>query len=386
MAGKTENVYNMLTALMVKAVPQQKEDIENLNKFAKDAGFYEPSLEACDVPYYSKLQREQLYGPAPLIPLPKALSALYKLSSNLFGIEFEQHPSTEGAWHPDVQQVTLHLPSHPSPRASLFLDLPVRPGKAGGDGWTVAHRSYCPDSSLQPAASLVFSLPRPTDGGPAMLSLQQTSNLFFEFGSALQHLLSSAPYHEVCGSTNVEWDAVHVAGHFMANWMYVPEVMTSLTDRSANEVAAVIASANHMAAHKLSKHLYVSNLDLMLHDCDTFWRAIVNELYKRYMPYPLHKWDQHLCSMTSLWAQGSIPAAYYGGTWSRMVAADLTEAFTSGGPQQWPEQGRRFRDTFLSLGGSCHSAEVFRRFRGRDPHPEALLRRYGITGASAAAE
>jgi len=381
MAGKKENVYNMLTALMVKAVPKQQEEMESLNKFAKESGFFEPSLEACDIPYYSRLQREQLYGPSPRIPLPTALSALYKLSSNLYGIEFEEHSDAKGAWHPSVHSLTLHLPPSPSgpPRANLHLDLVGRAGKAGQEGWSVAGRSYSPgEEGGCPSASLVFSLPPSVDHGPPTMSLAQASSLFFEFGSALQHVLSTAPYQEVCGSANVEWDAVAVAGHLCANWLYVPEVLSSLTGQPANEVAPHIAAANHMAAHRLCKHLYISNLDLMLHDVDTFWRNIVNELHKRYLPYPLRKEDQHVCGMSALWAQGSIPAACYGGTWSRMVAADLTEAFTAGGPSSWPEQGQRYRDTCLAVGGAVHSAEVFRRFRGRDPDPEALLRLKGI--------
>jgi oligopeptidase A len=135
----------------------------------------------------------------------------------------------------------------------------------------------------------------------------------------------------------------------------------------------------------LCHELYLSALDVELHSSDDFWRSIVTSLWPKYKaPLELDKQDAHACSFVPIFS-GPFGAGYYSGLWSSMLAADIFQTF---GEQRKSDKdhvvvteeelGGRFRSTFLSLGGGHHPAEIFRRFRGRDPTPSALLRNLGL--------
>uniref|UniRef100_A0A8W7P555 Peptidase M3A/M3B catalytic domain-containing protein n=1 Tax=Anopheles coluzzii TaxID=1518534 RepID=A0A8W7P555_ANOCL len=143
-------------------------------------------------------------------------------------------------------------------------------------------------------------------------------------------------------------------------------------------VEAIQRRRTHLAGYRLCRELYLANLDLQLHLTSDYWLDVMRKLYPHYHPFPLDRKDAHPCSLVAI-ASGDWGAAYYGHLWSRMIAADVYSAFAEAKePAARQEVGRRFRDTFLALGGGCHPGEVFRRFRGRDPSPTALLQTLGI--------
>lgn len=392
MAGSVDNVLSMISSLMVKAVPRQAAEMKSLAEFAAGCGFEGDALQAYDVPFYRRLQRENLYSAckdlSQYFPSEHVLGVLLRLSSQLFGLQFEEvvpEPST--VWHPDVRSFVVSE-TDGTRIATFNLDLYRRPGQkinpSGGSAYFVSQRSRSVLSD-QPAAALILNFPQPaTDGEQTLLSLSDVTTLFAKFGEALQHLLTTVPHGEVSGLTNIEWDAVTMCQHFMANWVFVPSVLTELTSHHetgdslpAEAITDVILAANHMAGHTLSKHLYLSHLDISLHTSTDFWRNIMSELWPQYLPYQLDKNDDHPCSFTEsladVWA-----AAYYSHTWARVMAADCIQAFLEEEENNWSVVGSRFRSTFLSLGGGHVQSEVFRRFRGRDPSPDALTDLYGI--------
>ncbi|XP_018018328.1 probable cytosolic oligopeptidase A isoform X3 [Hyalella azteca] len=400
MAGSVENVLSLITSLMAKAVPKQAEEIASLTAFAKERDFSEDALQAYDVPYYSRLQRQHLYGEGEKLrqffPLDHVLTALLQLSAELFAVQFEElAPGPElKAWHPSVRLFNV-LEEDGAPIASFYFDPYRRPGEklepTSGSGWFASLRSRSTLSD-RPVAALVFNFPPPGsdaqhDSDETLLTVSDVVTLFSKFGEALQHMLTTVPYGEVSGLTNIEWDAMALTQHFMANWVFVPEVLSSLGrhyDTGAplppDVIADIISSHNHMAAHNLSKHLYLANLDLLLHTTKDFWKSIMTGLWPQFLPYELDKKDYHPCSFTAsmcdVWA-----AAYYSHTWARVMAADCTKSFIDDERSHWRSTGLRFRSTFLSLGGGEAPAEVFRKFRGRDPSPDALIELYGIGGA-----
>uniref|UniRef100_A0A2P2I0I2 Cytosolic oligopeptidase A n=1 Tax=Hirondellea gigas TaxID=1518452 RepID=A0A2P2I0I2_9CRUS len=399
MASSVDNVLSMITSLMVQALPKQTEEMESLVKFSGERGFDGDALQAYDVPYYSRLQQEHCYSVPEnvreFLPLDHVLGVLLRLCSQLFAVEFEEvDASTLNTWHQDVRFFNI-IDQGGSIVASFYLDPYARPGQkldpSGGSGWCVSHRNRSSICSV-PVAALIFNFPGPSlsintssnEQQSSLLSLAHVSTLFAKFGEALQHLLTTVPHSEASGQTNIEWDAVPMLQHFMTNWLQVPEVLSELCQHhrtqeqlSTEAISNIILASNHMAGHALSKELYLANLDLLLHTTGDFWRPIVTTLWPQYLPYQLDKNDEHLCSFTNsmsdVWA-----AAYYCNTWARVMAADCTQAFINEPQDQWSDVGNRFRSTFLSLGGGCHSAEVFRRFRGRDPSPTALIELLGI--------
>jgi len=217
---------------------------------------------------------------------------------------------------------------------------------------------------------------------PSLLTFSNVVSLFEKFGSTLQHVLTAIPYSEVAGLTNIEWDAVDVCSHFMAFWLSDAQILSSLSHHhesgqslSKEECNKLIKARKHFAAYDLTWELYRSALDLELYTSKEFWLDITRRLWPDFMPFDLNKSDAHPCSFSQIFCE-EYHAAYYSAKWAEMIAADVFSAFKEIGltnEEKIKDEGKRFKDTFLSLGGGCHPSEVFRRFRGRDPSPEALL-------------
>lgn len=137
---------------------------------------------------------------------------------------------------------------------------------------------------------------------------------------------------------------------------------------------------NHMAGYDLSNELYLSALDLELYSSKSFWLDVARRLWPQYRSVNFeYKIDAHPCHFMQIFTE-DWGAAYYSHVWARMVAADVYSAFYEAGndEEQIKDVGKRFRDTFLALGGSQHPSQVFREFRGRDPSHKALLNSLGL--------
>lgn len=142
----------------------------------------------------------------------------------------------------------------------------------------------------------------------------------------------------------------------------------------------ICQAEQHMAGLDLCNELYLSALDLEMYSTKDFWLDIVKRLWPQYKSFEYqHKFDAHPCHFTQIFVE-DWAAAYYSHVWSRMVAADVYSAFyeVRDNEQQIKDVGKRFRDTFLALGGSEHPSKVFREFRGRDPSHKALLNSLGL--------
>ncbi|KAK7066526.1 hypothetical protein SK128_022364 [Halocaridina rubra] len=391
MAGTVDNVLSMITSLFNKARTVQSKEMASLQKFSESRGF-DLKLEAWDVPYWRRKQRRTVFNIdenqlKEYFPFNHVLQGLLELCSELFGISFEEVTlENSTTWHPDVRffQVIDASGGHLS---SFYLDPFKRPGEklhTAVSAWMLGCRNRSDIAGTKPLANLVFNFTPPeSKEKPSLLTFAEVNLLFQKFGQALQHLLTTVPYLEASGLTNIEWDAVEVCSYFLQNWLYEPSILErmsqhyeSLLPLSGSSIQDIIGSRNHMAAYDLCSELYLAHLDMLLHTGKIHWTDLVKELWEMYRPFVLDKYDDHLCSSTAIiadvWA-----AAYYSHLWSRMVAADAFQAFKES-EEEISETGARFRNTFLSLGGGCHSGEVFRRFRGRDPSPDALHELCGL--------
>lgn len=248
----------------------------------------------------------------------------------------------------------------------------------------IKNRSEITD--IKPLAALIFNFQPPTSENSSLLAFQEVKLLFQKFGQTLQHLLTKTRYSEVAGVSNIEWDAVDVCGHVLSHWLYNKSVIDTISshittkEKIPEELFETLLNVNkHMAGLDLSRELYLSALDLELHSSKEFWLDIVKNLWPQYQCFPLDKLDSHPCSFTQIFSE-EWAAAYYSHVWSRLIAADVYSAFheVQGNEDEVVNVGKRFRDSFLALGGSCHPSEVFRKFRGRDPSPKALLKSLGL--------
>lgn len=391
MAGSQENVQNMLDTLLEHAKPSQDSEIKNLYEFAKKSGFEGSRIELWDVPYWRRKQCISLFNYTEdklreYFPLPRVLEGLFKLCENLFDITIKQRTNVS-TWHKDVQYYDVFEKHTSAPIAGFYLDPFSRTDEkipiAQSQGWMVGIQNGSRVTSSRPLAALVFHFQPPTKDSPSLLSFKDVQFLFHQFGHSLQHLLTRATYSEVSGVSNIEWDAVEVCGHVLSHWLYNKSTIDAISANLPDEMFdSLINVRKHCAGFDLCRELYLSALDLELHRSKTFWLSIIRELWPQYRSFPLDKLDSHPCSFTQIFAE-NWAAAYYSHVWSKTIAADVYSAFheVQGDDNEIVKVGKRFRDTFLALGGSCHPNEVFRKFRGRDPSPRALLKSLGLKKA-----
>lgn len=393
MAGSVENVYNVLDSLLESARSMQDVEIELLQRYAQERGF-DTKLEQWDIPYWQRKQKWSLYGfdedkIREFFPLPRVMNSLFNLCSTLFNIQIVENTNVH-TWHKDVKFYDIFDESGNKPIANFYLDPYARQDEKiriyDDAGWHIAIRNKCTSTGTTPLSALIFNFQTPADGKPSLLTFNEVGILFQRFGHSLRHLLTKANYSEVAGLSNVEWDAAEVCGQVMTHWLYDPHTIRSVSghynteEPLSDEIVKNLQNIRgHMSGYNLCKELYLSRLDLELHSNKAFWRDIVREMWPKYHALPFDKYDSHPLSFTKIFSE-EWGAAYYCRVWSRMLAADIYSAFEEArqGDQDIVAVGKRYRDTFLAVGGSCHPSEVFRRFRGRDPSPHALLKNLGL--------
>lgn len=394
MAGSVDNVKNILECLLDFARPMQDVELEVLQQFAQERGF-DVQLELWDIPYWQRKQKWSLYNfdenkIREYFPLPKVINSLFNLCSTLFKIEIVERSDVH-TWHKDVKFYDIFDESSNNPIAGFYLDPYARVDEKirvhDDAGWHISMRNKCTSTGTQPLSALIFNFQAPTEEIPSLLSFTDVRNLFNRFGHSLRHLLTKVNYSEVAGLSNVEWDAAEVCGQVMVHWLYDPHTIQAVSGHYKTEeplpdeiVKHLRNVRRHMSGYNLSRELYLSQLDFELHSTKKFWRDIVRELWPKYHTLPFNKLDSHPLSFTKIFSE-EWGAAYYCHLWSKMIAADIYSAFEEArqGNEEIHAVGKRYKDTFLAYGGSCHPSEIFRRFRGRDPSPQALIHNLGLS-------
>ncbi|XP_011310699.1 probable cytosolic oligopeptidase A [Fopius arisanus] len=392
-AGSLETVYSVLSRLLETARPAQEQELQELTTFAHDRGF-DGDLLWWDVDYWSKKHRRTVYNYKDEVlceyfPLPQVLKGLFGLIEELFDVRIVEGRKTD-VWHTDVRFFdVIDLKGSAEPIAHFYLDPYAREKHKMNleeGGWMVGMQSASKIMMTKPLAALVFNFPTPYADVPSLLSVKDVVKLFEKVGTALQHMLTTVSYGEIAGLANVEWDSVGVSGHFMANWCYEPRVIKKISSHyrtgealGEEHVDSIRKIRSQMAGFMLSKEIYLSRCDLELHESEDFWPKIQKRLWEEHFVIPHDSDDSQITAWSSIFCH-NLGAAYYSDLWSQMIAADVYSAFleTKGDKEAVRETANRFRETFLSLGGSVPAGEVFRRFRGRDPNSKALLKNLGL--------
>ncbi|XP_060582062.1 uncharacterized protein LOC132738565, partial [Ruditapes philippinarum] len=207
------------------------------------------------------------------------------------------------------------------------------------------------------------------------------------FGNTLQQMLTTCKYSEVSGQRNIEVDAVHVCSYVMKMFAMQPHVIHEMSEHyqtkqklTEDEISRLIQCQNLLVSYDFCHELYRSAFDLESHlQPEKFHKDVQKEMYNLFMPLEIHNEDWIWCSDPVLWIGRSHAAAYYQNIWSEMLAANIFEEFEKGGidnEKHISKVGKRFRDTYLSLGGGLEAKLVFRYFMGHDPSFECLINRY----------
>ncbi|KAH8256370.1 hypothetical protein KR032_004821 [Drosophila birchii] len=396
MVGSVDNLKQIFAKLLKFSGPAQSVELEKLQIFAQDSGC-DYKLEAYDVAYWRRKQLAAEHGLqeqkiSEFFPLPRVLAGMFALSEKLFGIQIVEQPKAE-VWHPAVKFYDVFdadSSNSSTPVGGFYVDCYSKEHKFGrNNGWMVGIRNSNKTAELTPLCALIFNFSEPPQGSaeskPPLLCYDDLQMLFKTFGSGLQHLLTQAGYSDLAGLSNIEWDASQVSGHVMSNFLDDPTVIRSLSGHfsSGEPLDAELSQKmrllkTQLAGYNLCQDLYLADLDVELHRSNAFWLQIVRKLWPVYHCMPLDKMDAHPCSLTDIFA-GDWAAAQFSHLYSRLIAADISSSFAEQrNEDNYVAVGRRYKQTFLSSGGSVPTAEVFRRFQGRDPSGEALLKSLDI--------
>ncbi len=390
MADNVEQVIEFLLDLARRARPGAEQDLAALREFAA-AELVLHELQPWDVAFVSERLKQQRYALSqeelkPYFPAPKVIQGLFAIAQRLFGVQIEPAPELE-IYHPDVQAFAVL--EQGQPRAWFYLDLYAREHKRGGAWMADARvRRRTEDGQLQhPVAFLTCNFNPPLDGRPALLTHDEVTTLFHEFGHGLHHMLTDIEVAAVSGINGVAWDAVELPSQFMENWCWTPEGLALISSHvesheplPADLLDKLLAARNFQSGLMTLRQVEFALFDLEIHRQHNvdFDRALAILESVRDVTSVLRPpaWNRFACSFSHIFA-GGYAAGYYSYKWAEVLSADAFSAFEQEGIFN-AATGQRFRQAILARGGSRPAAELFRDFMGRDPQPDALLRHSGL--------
>ncbi len=398
-ARKVETVDALIAQLAGAARDAAQREANDLLAFARAQGFDGATLAPWDTAFWAERQREHIYAYSDeelsrYFLFPRVLEGLFQLAERLFSITITPADGEAPVWHSDVRFFRV-ADADGTPRACFYLDPYSRPATKSGGAWMndFRTRDRRADGALQlPMAVLVCNQSVPVGRQPPVMRFQEVNTLFHEFGHALQHMLTTVEEPEASGVNGIEWDAIEIASQFMENWCYDRPTLKGLSSHAETGEPLpdalfdkLVAAKNYRAATAICRQLFFAATDMDLYaryplpdwpDAD----AVKRQNAAAYLPTPLLPEDRFLCSFTHIFG-GGYAAGYYSYKWSEVLSADAFAAFEEAGltdDAAVRATGMRFRDTLLALGGGEDPMAVYRRFRGRAPTVDALLRHSGL--------
>jgi len=389
MAESTDQVLGFLRDLAVRSKPFAERDLQELRAFASENGVAD--LQSWDVGYFAEKLRQQRYSLnqeelREYFPIDKVLSGLFAIVQRLYGIEIHELHDFD-AWHPDVRLFEIRENGEHVGR--FFFDLYARANKRGG-AWMDGARDKRRTSlgALQtPVANLVCNFTPPVGERPALLTHDEVTTLFHEFGHGLHHLLTQVEHAGASGINGVAWDAVELPSQFMENWCWEPEGLALISGHyqtgealPQQKLEQMLAAKNFQSGLMMVRQLEFSLFDFELHVTHGDGRTVLEVLDSirdevSVLRPPASNRFPH--SFAHIFA-GGYAAGYYSYKWAEVLSSDAFSRFEEEGVLN-PETGRAFREAILARGGSEEPMVLFVNFRGREPSTDALLRHLGLT-------
>ena len=391
MAETTDEVLGFLNDLVEKSYPLAQKEYEQLQQFAsQESGLRK--LEVWDVAYYSEKLKQKEYGISqeelkPYFPADKVVQGLFKIVHKLYGINISQLNDVD-VWHPDVLFYEIK-DQQGNIRGQFYLDLYARANKRGG-AWMdeCVSRMKCGDNIQLPVAYLTCNLTPPIGSDPALLTHNEVTTLFHEFGHGLQHMLTQINVSFVSGISGVEWDAVELPSQFMENWCWEKEGLNLITshyktgetlpDELFNKL---IKAKNFQSAMFMVRQLEFAIFDFRLYmeygkEGFTNIQALLNEVREKVSVVIPPSFNRFQHGFSHIFA-GGYSAGYYSYKWAEVLSADAFSKFEEKGIFD-EKTGTEFLKNILETGGSEKAMDLFKRFRGREPEIDALLRHSGL--------
>ncbi|MEZ8378694.1 oligopeptidase A [Vibrio splendidus] len=392
MAETPDQVLGFLNDLAVKAKPQGEREVEELRQFAeKEFGVSE--LNLWDIAYYSEKQKQNLFEISdeelrPYFPESNAVSGLFEVLNRVFGMSVTEREGVD-TWHDSVRFFDI-FDATGTLRGSFYLDLYAREHKRGG-AWMddCRGRRITQSGDLQtPVAYLTCNFNKPVGDKPALFTHDEVVTLFHEFGHGIHHMLTQVDAGAVAGINGVPWDAVELPSQFLENWCWEEEALSFISGHFETGEALpkemlekMLAAKNFQSAMFILRQLELGLFDFTLHteyDPEVGARVLetLADVKSKVSVLPSLDWNRFSHSFGHIFA-GGYSAGYYSYLWAEVLSADAFSAFEEEGIFN-TETGNRFLNNILEMGGSEEPMELFKRFRGREPQIDAMLRHAGI--------
>ncbi len=389
MANTKTIVWDFLQDIQKYAEPAAMAEMKELTAFAQSIGFPEPQLQRWDVSFYSEKLKKEKYAIndeilKPYFKLENVLDGIFTLANRLYGITFKLNPAIEG-WHEDVRAYEV-FDKNGKLLAVWYGDYFPRPGKRAG-AWnnSVQGQWMQGGKDIRPHVVNVCNFSKPTDTKPSLLTFYEVTTLFHEFGHALHSMMAAGKYASLSG-TSVAWDFVELPSQIMENFAEQPEVLRMFARHyQTGEVIPqelidkLRASANFMSGTGTMRQLGLGMIDMTYHSTKPTGESVAEIERKADVAAKLYPKTEGTATSTSfshIFA-GGYSAGYYSYKWSEVLDADAFELFKEKGIFN-KDVAESFRKNILSAGGTEKPMELYKKFRGREPKTDAMLRRSGL--------
>ncbi|MFV8327456.1 M3 family metallopeptidase [Flavobacterium sp. ZS1P14] len=389
MAESPEKVKTFSNDLLEKAKPAALKEFAQLTAFAKELDGIE-QLEKWDSAYYSEKLKQQLFNLddeilKPYFQLEKVLDGAFTVAQKLYGITFEEIFEVD-KYNEEVK--TYEVKDEDNQLVAVFYaDFFPRKGKRNGAWMTSFKSQYIKKGTNErPHVSIVCNFTKPTETKPSLLTFNEVTTLFHEFGHALHGMLANTTYPSLSG-TSVYWDFVELPSQILENWCYEPEALALFAYHYQTGemipiklVHKIKESASFQEGMATMRQLSFGLLDMGWHAQDPSnikdIKAFETEQFAATQLYPDVKENAMSTSFSHIF-QGGYSSGYYSYKWAEVLDADAFEYFQEKGIFN-KEVATKFKDNVLSKGGTEHPMILYKRFRGQEPKPEALLKRAGL--------
>lgn len=389
MAKSPKTVLDFLESLLQKAKPKAELEVQEVAEFANTFDGLD-QLERWDFAYYSELLKKEKYALddellRPYFQLENTIDGVFQTAGKLFGITFSPNPEIP-VYHPEVTAYEVkdregkHL-------AVFYADFFPRQGKRNG-AWMTSFRGQNTENGKdhRPHISIVCNFTKPTKTKPSLLTFNEVTTLFHEFGHALHGILAKGTYESLTG-TSVFWDFVELPSQIFENWCYEKECLDLFAkhyqtgEKIPEELIEKIKkAANFQQGYMTMRQISFALLDMAYHSPDPSVISDIGrfeaQLMKKTDLLPKVPGTMASTSFSHIF-QGGYSSGYYSYKWAEVLDADAFELFLERGVFDH-DTASSFERNILSAGGTEHPSLLYRRFRGRDPKPDALLKRSGL--------
>lgn len=390
MAKDVPTVQKFLTQLLGPSKKAAQKDLAELQAFAKD---FDGTAELMpwDISYYSEKLKEKKFSfneedLRPYFKLENVIQGVFEHAKKLYGLTFKENKELP-VYHPEVKVYEVFEEKTGKYMSLFYADFFPRETKKGG-AWATSFRDQgmYHNEIKRPHASIVCNFTKPTPTKPSLLSYDEVRTLFHEFGHALHVMLSECTYRSV-GGFNVYWDFVELPSQIMENWVTEKEGLDLFARHyetnemiPADLVKKIKDSQKFQAGWMSLRQLQFGMMDMswyttdpkQITDIDAFETAAVAETRL----LPKIPGTNNSCSFSHIFA-GGYSAGYYSYKWAEVLDADAFEYFKEKGIFN-SEVATKFKENVLSKGDTDHPMNLYKKFRGHEPDPNALLRRDGL--------